>query len=144
VLLVTHDRYFLDKVATSIVALEGDGRAVRYEGNFDLYRRLKAQREAAEASARASAPPQEAPAPEAARARKPGKLSYKDQRELEGMEAAIEAAEREKAELEAALALPESYTQPEKMHALAAALEAATARVTQLYARWEELEAVAR
>ena len=146
VLLVTHDRYFLDKVATSVVALEGDGRAVQYPGNFDMYRRLKARQQAQqEAAARAAgagpaaskAPP---PAPEPTRARKPGKLSYKDQRELEGMEAAIEAAEREKVELEASLALPESYTQPEKMQALAAALEAATAKVAQLYTRWEELE----
>ncbi|HYV46601.1 MAG TPA: ABC-F family ATP-binding cassette domain-containing protein [Myxococcaceae bacterium] len=147
VLLVTHDRYFLDKVATSVVALEGDGRAVQYPGNFDTYRRLKAQREAqlaSEATARASsAAAVTAPAPEPVRPRKPGKLSYKDQRELEGMEAAIEAAEREKVELEAALARPESYTQPVKMRELAASLEAATAKVAHLYARWEALEALA-
>ncbi|HET9599040.1 MAG TPA: ABC-F family ATP-binding cassette domain-containing protein, partial [Anaeromyxobacteraceae bacterium] len=41
VLLVTHDRYFLDKVATAILAFEGGGRAVRYEGNYEMYRRLK-------------------------------------------------------------------------------------------------------
>ncbi|HVE83396.1 MAG TPA: ABC-F family ATP-binding cassette domain-containing protein [Myxococcales bacterium] len=145
VLLVTHDRYFLDKVATSIVALEGDGRVVQYPGNFEMYRRLKAQREAAAASAPApaAAAAAPAPAPEPARARKPGKLSYKDQRELDGMEAAIEAAEREKAELEAALARPESYTQPERMAALAAALEATTARVARLYERWQALEEMA-
>ncbi|HEY8208066.1 MAG TPA: ABC-F family ATP-binding cassette domain-containing protein [Myxococcaceae bacterium] len=147
VLLVTHDRYFLDKVATSVVALEGDGRAVQYPGNFDTYRRLKAQREAALAAEAAARPPSlavSAPAAaEPARPRKPGKLSYKDQRELDGMEAAIEAAEREKAEVEAALARPESYTQPERMQELAAALEAATAKVAQLYARWEALEALA-
>jgi len=147
VLLVTHDRYFLDKVATSVVALEGDGGAVQYPGNFDTYRRLKAQREAqlaAEAATRAPAAAAAAPAPppDPARARKPGKLSYKDQRELDGMEAAIEAAEREKAELEAALASPEAYTRPEKMRELAGALEAAAAKVAQLYARWEALEAL--
>lgn len=143
VLLVTHDRYFLDKVATSVVALEGDGRAVQYPGNFDTYRRLKAQREAQLAAQAPARQPAEAPlAPEPARPKKPGKLSYKDQRELQGIEAAIEAAEREKAELEAALARPESYTQPEKMRELAAALEGATARVAQLYARWEALEAL--
>jgi ATP-binding cassette subfamily F protein uup len=43
VLLVTHDRYFLDKVATSILAFEGQGRAVRYPGNYAMYRRLKEQ-----------------------------------------------------------------------------------------------------
>src|SRR5690606_27863480 len=44
-LLVTHDRYFLDKVATAILAFEGDGRVVRYEGNFETYKTLKAQAE---------------------------------------------------------------------------------------------------
>ena len=41
VLLVTHDRYFLDKVATSILAFEGDGHAVRYPGNYEMYRTLR-------------------------------------------------------------------------------------------------------
>jgi ATP-binding cassette subfamily F protein uup len=59
------------------------------------------------------------------------------------MEAAIESAEREKAELEAALARPESYTQPGRMQELASALEAATAKVARLYERWEALEALA-
>ncbi len=43
VLLVTHDRYFLDKVATTILAVEGDGHVVRYEGNYSMYRTLRAQ-----------------------------------------------------------------------------------------------------
>ena len=50
VLLVTHDRYFLDKVATAILAFEGDGRAVRYPGNYEMYRTLKEQAEAARAA----------------------------------------------------------------------------------------------
>ena len=43
VILVTHDRYFLDKVATALLAFEGQGKVVRHEGNYDLYRRLSAQ-----------------------------------------------------------------------------------------------------
>ena len=43
VLLVTHDRYFLDKVATAILAFEGDGRVVRYPGNYEMYRTLREQ-----------------------------------------------------------------------------------------------------
>ena len=43
VLLVTHDRYFLDKVATAILAFEGDGKVTRYEGNFAMYKNLQAQ-----------------------------------------------------------------------------------------------------
>src|SRR3954470_22274984 len=43
VMLVTHDRYFLDKVATAILAVEGDGHVTRYEGNYSMYRTLKSQ-----------------------------------------------------------------------------------------------------
>ena len=68
VLLVTHDRYFLDKVATSILAFEGDGRVIRYEGNYAMYRRLKEQAEAAKA---AEAP--QARAEEGSRSPAPGR-----------------------------------------------------------------------
>ena len=60
-LLVTHDRYFLDKVATSILAFEGEGRVVRYEGNYAMYRRLKDQAEAASAPAPVAPPPSTPP-----------------------------------------------------------------------------------
>jgi ATP-binding cassette subfamily F protein uup len=43
VILVTHDRYFLDKVATALLVFEGEGKVVRYEGNYDMYRRLTAK-----------------------------------------------------------------------------------------------------
>src|SRR6185436_6168776 len=43
-IVVTHDRWFLDRIATSVVAFEGDGRVVRYAGNYDTYRRLRAER----------------------------------------------------------------------------------------------------
>ena len=59
VLLVTHDRYFLDKVATAVLAFEGDGHATRYPGNYEMYRTLKDQAERAAAAGRA--PPGAAP-----------------------------------------------------------------------------------
>ncbi len=154
VLLVTHDRYFLDKVATAILAFEGGGRITRWEGNYDLYRRLKDQAERAArgaesrpsslsptggegrgegAAARKVAPP----------ARKPGKLSFKEQRELEGIEAAILEAEDRKVSLEAALSDPATYQRGGAAVAgLKADLDAATAEVERLYARWQELEAL--
>ncbi|MCM2334243.1 MAG: ABC-F family ATP-binding cassette domain-containing protein [Anaeromyxobacteraceae bacterium] len=151
VLLVTHDRYFLDKVATAILAFEGDGKATRWEGNYDTYRRLKAQAEAQQAAAVAPAlsPPAraaegrgegaKAPPP----ARKPGKLSFKEQREYDGIEAAIQAAEARKAALEAALGDPATYAKGGAAVAgLKADLDAATAEVERLYARWEALEAL--
>jgi ATP-binding cassette subfamily F protein uup len=151
VLLVTHDRYFLDKVATAILAFEGDGRAVRYPGNYETYRTLKEQAESAAAAERADAdlPRAARPSPaavaeaRAGRARKPGKLTFKEQRDLESMEPAILAAEARKGEIEAALADPSTYQRSGGgVAALRDELERVTAEVERLYARWQELEAL--
>jgi ABC transport system ATP-binding/permease protein len=139
VLLVAHDRYFLDKVATSILAVEGDGKVVRYEGNWSMYQRLRPPR----ASAPSATPPPPRPAADgpspAAPDAKKQRLSYKHQRELEGMEAAIEAAEGKKAALEAALQDPANATRAAELTRLSAELEVAAAEVDRLYARWAEL-----
>ena len=76
--------------------------------------------------------------------RKPGRLSYKDQRELDGMEAAISRAEEEKASLEAKLADPSTFQEggSAKLTELHARLEVVSAEVERLYARWAELEAL--
>ena len=56
VLVVTHDRYFLDKVATSVLAVEGDGKVTRYEGNWSMYQRLRPPRAWMEVAKPAAAP----------------------------------------------------------------------------------------
>jgi ATP-binding cassette subfamily F protein uup len=151
VLLVTHDRYFLDKVATAILAFDGGGRITRWEGNYDLYRRLKGQAERAERAASSEAPGESRPAPKgggavppaAAQPRRPVKLSFKEQRELEGMEALILAAEERKSALEATLADPATYQKAgASVPGMRAELDGVTAEVERLYARWQELEAV--
>jgi ATP-binding cassette subfamily F protein uup len=168
VLLVTHDRYFLDKVATAIVAFEGQGKVTRYPGNYEMYRTLKeqAERAAAEAvpaagrtargdagsaarSAGSKGSGEGTPgrgsgaAPAAGSDARPRKLSFKEQRELEGMEEAILAAETRKSELEATLSSPATYaTDGASVPRLRAELEAVTADVDRLYARWQELEAL--
>jgi len=146
VLLVTHDRYFLDKVATAILAFEGDGRAIRYPGNYETYRTLREQSErAARAEAPPPAAPPSAPAPEAAgpRARKPGKLTFLEQREVEGIEPRILAAEERKAALEAALSDPATYRKAGAgVAGLRTELDQVSAEVERLYARWQELEAL--
>ncbi|MFM8878923.1 MAG: ABC-F family ATP-binding cassette domain-containing protein, partial [Verrucomicrobiota bacterium] len=142
VLVVSHDRYFLNRVCTGIVAFEGDGRVAFSEGNYDYY--LEKRRRASPATApvaqrefKVAGP---APAPKPAKARK---LSFKEQRELEGIEAVIQAAEAVVSEREA------SFTDPEflrkngaRMQGLLAELETAKARVAGFYARWEELESI--
>ena len=135
VLLVTHDRYFLDKVATSILSFEA-GKVTRYPGNYEMYRRL---RPAPGAAAR-SAEQKSASAPAAA-AKKPVKLGYKEQRELDGMEAAIEAIEARKAAAEAALADSALYAgSPQRAAGWHSELAAANAESDRLYARWQVLQ----
>jgi ATP-binding cassette subfamily F protein uup len=147
VLLVTHDRYFLDKVATAILAFEGEGRATRYPGNYEMYRALKAQAEAAAAPAAAAPASATATATATERpsrgAERPRKLGFNEQRELEAIEPAILAAEERKTALEARLADPATYQREgAAVPALRAELDATSAEIEQLYARWQELESL--
>jgi ATP-binding cassette subfamily F protein uup len=141
VLLVTHDRFFLDKVATGLIVFDGDGVLRRHAGGYDLYRR---QREAREAEARAAAPaPRAASARPAAPPTAARRLSYREQQELAGMETAILEAEARKEALGERLADPGLYAGPaDEVRTATEAFREATERVDALYARWEELEAV--
>jgi ATP-binding cassette subfamily F protein uup len=87
----------------------------------------------AEPAARAE--PAEAPKPKS-------KLSYKDQRELDGMEAAIEAAEAAKSALEKQLADPAVYAQASEFKRISNEFDAAGAEVEKLYARWQHLQSL--
>ncbi len=145
VLLVTHDRAFLDKVATSLLVFEGEGVVTRYEGNYDTWRRLTTQNQkAANAAAKAkpaAAPSKKEDAPKQAAAPKAlVKLSYKDQRELDGMEAAIELAESKKAAIEMKLHSPSVYANSAESAKVSFELDSSIAEITRLYARWEELQ----
>ena len=151
VLVVSHDRWFLDKVATSILAFEADGRVVRYAGNYGDWERqtggtakwarfVEGFDVAGGGVAGAPPPPQEQKAERANEAPR-RKLTWKEKKELEGSEAAILAAEAKVAALEAELADPATYRAgggKEKGRAL----DAARATVEALYARWSELSAV--
>ena len=98
VLLVSHDRDFIDRVATSTVAMDGDGRATIYPGGWSDYRAQRAP-DAAPIAARAAQPrPAETPAPEPARAQKSG-LSFTERHRLEALPALIDRLEAEIARL---------------------------------------------
>ena len=144
-LIVSHDRWFLDRVATGILAFEGDGRVVFHEGDFSAYEARRAAAAAETAAAARPAPPRSAAArPERATAAGPRKLSFKERQELAGMEATITAAEARVAELEATLSDPSLFKDKgAEVPALVASLDAARAEVERLYARWQELEAIA-
>jgi ATP-binding cassette subfamily F protein uup len=149
-LVVTHDRWFLDRVATSLLVFEGDGRVVRYPGNYETYRRLRAEQGTQQTPAPEPAPksrppaaPQEAPQAQQ-RPRKSQGLTYAQRLELEKLPDRIEVAESEVRALEAAVSAPDFFKQgPDAMRAKLAELDAARARAADLLARWEELETAA-
>ncbi|MGZ3427681.1 MAG: ABC-F family ATP-binding cassette domain-containing protein, partial [Polyangia bacterium] len=142
-LVVSHDRWFLDKIATGILAFEGDGRVEFYEGDWSAWHaRHLAQRELSTAQSKiaataTAAAPTPATAPPAAKR----KLTFKEKQELDGIEAAISTAESKLAALQAELEDPTIYkTRAAEVPALVAAVDAARAEVDRLYARWQELD----
>jgi ABC transport system ATP-binding/permease protein len=131
--LVTHDRFMLERVSTVILALDGRGGTA----TFADY----AQWEAAQRVAAAAPPPRataRATAPERAR---PKRLGYQEQREWDDMECAILDAERAVEACQRGVDDPAIASDPIALQTRYAALEAAQAEVDRLYARWAELEA---
>ena len=143
VLVVSHDRYFLNRVCTDILAFEGDGRITHSVGDYDYYleKRKRAVEQAKAWESEAKSVSKQAPAP--VKTSKPRKLSFKETRELEGMEAQIQAAEEEIARIEGLFASPDFHrTHATQTNELTAQLAEAKENLTKLFARWEELEAI--
>ncbi|OYV32308.1 MAG: elongation factor 3 [Rhodospirillales bacterium 20-64-7] len=138
ILLVSHDRDFLDRVASSTVVAEGAGRWVEYAGGYSDYLRQRGEA-AAEPVKPKSASRTPALAPTAAPAAP--KLSFKQQHELKQLAAEIETLQKEIARLETALAKPGLYqSDRKKFDAGTAALAAAQTRLAEAEERWLELE----
>jgi ABC transport system ATP-binding/permease protein len=128
--LVTHDRFMLDRVSTMILALDGEGGAQTY-ADYAQWEVARAQRALAP-SAVADPPPRERP--------RTKRLGYLEQREWEGMERAILDAETAVVACRRAAEDPGIASDPAALQARYAALEAARAEVARLYDRWAELE----
>jgi ATP-binding cassette subfamily F protein uup len=144
-LIVTHDRYFLNRVATSILAFEEQAEVVHYQGNYDTFRRLRAEARAArkapsKAAAVSTAPgPANKPAPKAETKAKG--LSKPEQRELAELPDRIDRAEQLVSELTARLGDPATYAGGAgDVPALNRQLEEARGEAERLTLRWEELE----
>ncbi len=143
-LLVSHDRAFLDHVVTSTLVFEGDGRIAEYVGGYEDWLRTRAR--STEASSRppvreapAGAPPGRTATVEPQPA--PKKLSYNEQRELERLPASIEALEAEQRRLSATAAAPEFYkTGQAGIARTLSRLEAVGLELLAAYARWDDLE----
>ncbi len=139
VLLVSHDRTFLNNVVTSVLSVEPDGTVRESSGGYDDWLRRaeaesRAQAPSAPAAGKDSAPPRE-------RAKK---LGYKEKRELEELPKRIEALEIEQGQIHAEMARPGFYQRDGGEIARATArLGAIEAELATAFERWEALEALA-
>ncbi len=143
VIFVSHDRWMLDRVATSILAFEGEGRVDLQPGNYSDYRarrRREIQRATRSANA-GTAPEPHASSKQSSPPRAKAKLSPAERRELDGLVDAIDAAETRVAEMHRRLADPESYQgDGEDVARLRNDLAVAEVEAVRLTSRWEELE----
>jgi ATP-binding cassette subfamily F protein 3 len=133
VIVVSHDRYFLNRVVDVLIVFEGERPQVVY-GNYDTYESLRAEQLAAVQEKRTTAPVKSA-SMQAKPVKRKRKYPY---RKLEEIEAEIAAAETKKTELEAALASTELYRDGDKVKVTLQGLEDTKARLAQLYDHWEE------
>ncbi|MBP1150492.1 MULTISPECIES: ATP-binding cassette domain-containing protein [Methylocaldum] len=138
VLLVSHDRAFLNNLVTSVLAFEGDGIVNDYVGGYDDWVRQRPAPQPAPAK-----PAVEKPIPPKPVKEKLRKLSFKEQRELEALPQQIEALETEIASLNEAISRPEFYQQTkDTITGTQARLAELQQTVEAAYMRWEELEAL--
>ena len=137
-LLVSHDREFLNNVVTSTLVLESEGRVKEYAGGYDDWLRQRPEEPLPATTKAATVRPGPKPSPPQ-RARR---LTYKEQRELEALPGRIEALETELAELHQQTADPAFYRQPPaEIVSVKSRLQAIQTEVAEAYHRWQELEA---
>jgi ATP-binding cassette subfamily F protein uup len=140
VLLVSHDRTFLNNMVTSTIVFEGEGRLQEYVGGYDDWLR---QRSAA------ACPSQTSPKPGSKKQTRPSqekrKLSYKETHELEGLPQKIAALEKDIQNLTATLNSPDFYVKNDvlKIKAANEQLAALTRELDETYRRWGDLEELA-
>jgi len=146
-LLVSHDRVFLDNAVTSTLVFEGGGRIQEYVGGYEDWLRQRAPETGHPRTSVVSEKPEVArprtavalPGSEAPAARK--KLSYREQRQLQELPSYIEALEREQSALNAAFADPEFYkTEAETVQTRVARFEELQRELMEAYALWNDLD----
>ena len=144
-LLVSHDRTFLDNVVTSTLVFEDEGKVGEYVGGYEDWARYRL------VAARQAEPPKRLTAAaaiavpiEQKRSHRSGRLSYKEQRELEALPGKIESLEAEQSELYKLLSDADFYRHAgDKISAAKERLQALTNELEGTYARWESLESQA-
>ena len=136
VLLISHDREFIDRVATSSLVFESPGRIREYVGGYSDWLRQRPEPRSEAGSKQPAARRKAAPAPR--------KLSYKDQRELDALPETIEKLEERQAEIHERMSDPAFYQQSRELIASEqAALAEIESALEKAYQRWEELDQMA-
>jgi len=137
-LLVSHDRAFIDNVVTSTLVFEGDGRIREYVGGYEDWLRQRPHRVEADLQVRLNAAPA-AGEPKGSPLQK--KASYKEQQELLALPGRIESLEAEQQRLQEAVASPDFYKEPaDTIARTLARLETIEQQLLDVLARWDELD----
>ena len=140
VLIISHDRAFLNNVVTSTIAFDPDGVVREYDGGYDDY--VRQRQEPPEATPAKTVTKSAATSPPEKPSKK--KLSYKHQQELDALPEQIAELESRQAALHDRMADPEFFRQDgDRISAATAELESLTAKLEKSYARWEKLEDLA-
>jgi len=150
ILLVSHDRQFLNNVVTSTMIMEGNGRVKEYIGGYDDWveqrqAEEKSKREAEEAKSTAESKSKQngSQNKKSRKKSKERKLTYKERKELNALPARIEKLEAEQQELYDAMSDPSFYQQDEEdIMETRARLDELDRELEEIYDRWEELEAL--
>lgn len=137
-LLVSHDRAFLNNVVTSMLALDGSGNVIELGGGYDDYERFRQRVAPALAITEMSKPVADKPSSNKGTERK---LSFKEQREIESLPKRIASIESSQAQLQTRMADPNFFKQsPEQIKLASEQLSGLEKELGELYSRWEELE----
>lgn len=140
VLLVSHDRSFLNNVVTQVIAAEGEGQWSEYVGGYDEWLAQRPTAPISDAKPIKEAPPEAAPKP-AAKPQKPGRLAPWEEKELNELPEKIAAIETEQGQLAEQLADPELYKEgTAKADSINATLATLNQELEALFERWELLE----
>lgn len=142
IVLITHDRFMLERISTEFLAINGEGGA-KSHASIEQWRNDLKQRDAARAAERKQTRQRDTAAQaKDTRAARPRKMTYKEQLELGGMEDAITQAEADVESLQAQAGDPKVMADHVRLAEVCRQLDEAQRRVQQLYDRWAELEAV--
>jgi ABC transport system ATP-binding/permease protein len=140
-LLVSHDRAFIDHVVTSTLVFEGEGRVQEYVGGYEDWLRQRRQSAPAEAQRVAAGSAREVVTSHAKDPRAPRKLSYKEQRELEELPSRIDMLETEQRQLQSRVASAEFYKESAaEIHEALSRLDELETLLLAAYTRWDALD----